>query len=257
MRWQQPAAGPGRAGAARRALGWAAAQAAARAGAPRTPRLRRVTFRRQRGLAGGAGGRGRVAARAPGGALGAPGRREAGVPREEAPRTQARGEGREASPWAPRPPQRAGPRVAAGAAALPCLSPPDSDLASPGRAVAAARGALMARFRAAERALSRSLSGLETCPNASRGLLSMESRASRRPQRAGSGRARLGEQAWRPRRRRRRAAAPSPSSGEPPAVPPPCPHPGSAGAELNLGSTGRPTRSGPSSPSHRFSHRYC
>lgn len=39
-------AGPGR-----QALEWAAAQAAARAGAPRAPPLRRVTFRRQRGLA--------------------------------------------------------------------------------------------------------------------------------------------------------------------------------------------------------------
>ena len=45
----------------------------------------------------------------------------------------------------------------------------------------------MARFRAAERAPIRSLSGLGTCPSASQGLLSMESGASRRPQKAGAG----------------------------------------------------------------------
>lgn len=111
------AAAGSRAGPARRALGWAAAQAAARAGAPRTPPLRRVTFRRQRGLAR------RGEARAPGWALGAPGRREARVPREEERRRKARGEGREASPGSPWQPQRAVPRVAARAAVLPCLSP--------------------------------------------------------------------------------------------------------------------------------------
>lgn len=85
----------------------------------------------------------------------------------------------------------------------------------------------MARFRAAERALSRSLSGQGTCPSAFRGLLSMESGASLRPQRAGSGRAQLGDEA---RRRRSRAASlpPARSPARPPAlraVPPPHPTP--------------------------------
>lgn len=201
------AAAGSRAGPARRALGWAAAQAAARAGAPRTPPLRRVTFRRQRGLAR------RGEARAPGGALGAPGRREARVPREEAPRRKARGRGgrRAQGPRGHPSAQCRGWRR--GRRCCLAFPPADSDLASPGRAGAAARGALMARFRPEERAPSRSLSGLGTCPSASRGLLSMESFASRWPQRAGSRRAQLREQA---RRQRRRPAA-SPPSPPPPA----------------------------------------
>lgn len=111
------------------------------------------------------------------------------------------------SPRAPRPPLCAGSRVAAGAVA--CLPDSlDSDLASPGRAGAAARAALMARFCAAERTPSRSLSGLGTCPSASQGLLSMESGASRRPQKAGSGRAQPRDEA----RRRRPWGASRPSS---------------------------------------------
>ena len=81
------AAAGSRAGRARQALGWAATQAAARAGAPSAPPLRRVTFRRQWGLA--------REARAPGGVLRAPGRRGAEVPREEARGRKAGGRGGE------------------------------------------------------------------------------------------------------------------------------------------------------------------
>ena len=147
---------------------------------------------------------------------------------------EERGEGRAAIPRAPRPPLRAGPRVAAGTAACLPVSP-DSDLASPGRAGAAARAALMARFHAAE--LSRSLSGQGTCPSASRGLLSMESGASLRPQRAGSGRAQLGDEARRRRRSRAASLPPARSAARPPAGPaggaptPPSPCPDRAEAE--------------------------
>lgn len=68
-----------------------------------------------------------------------------------------------------------------------------------GPAEAATRATPMARFLAAERAPSRSLSSLGTCPSASPGLLSMGNRASPRSQRAGSRRARLGGQPQRPR----------------------------------------------------------
>lgn len=84
-----------------------------------------------------------------------------------------------------------------------------------------------------------------TCPSASRGLLSMERGASRRPRRAGSRRARLGDLAA---AAAASAAAPPPLVPRPPAAPPP--HPASP----------RPTRSGParsSSLPRRFAHRYC
>lgn len=122
--------------------------------------------------------------------------------------------------------------MAAGAAALPSLYTPDSDLASPDRAGAAAQTALMARFRAAERAPSRSLSEQGTCPSASRGLLSMESGASRRPQRAGNGRAQLGDQAAAAVAAASSIFSPK-SSARPRAVPPPhlAPRLGTAGSE--------------------------
>lgn len=75
-----------------------------------------------------------------------------------------------------------------------------------GPAGAATRATPMARFLAAERAPSRSLSSLGTCPSASRGLLNMGNRASPPSQRAGSGRGRLGGQARRPRRLRAASA---------------------------------------------------
>jgi hypothetical protein len=68
----------------------------------------------------------------------------------------------------------------------------------------------MARFLAGERAPSRSLSSLGTCPSASGGLLSMGNRASPRSQRAGSRRAQLGGQARRPRQLRAESAFPHP-----------------------------------------------
>lgn len=98
----------------------------------------------------------------------------------------------------------------------------------------------MARLRAAERAPSRSLSSLGTCPSASRGLLSMGSRASRRPQRAGSGRAQLRDQGLLPKRLRaasapqtlRRASrSPRPQHSVPTPLHPPCSRSSSAQAE--------------------------
>lgn len=145
---------------------------------------------------------------------GVPGRRESGVPREEARGRKARGRAREDGELrglAATPALRATGGGGSRVAVFPF--PPENDLASPGRAGAAARAAQMARFRAAERAPSRSLSGLGTCPSASRGLLSMESEASRRPHRAGSQRAQLGDQAR--RRMRPRAASPLPAPSLP------------------------------------------
>lgn len=220
MRWQQPATGPARRGAAGAGVG------GGEGGRPPHP----AAVSRNLQEAAGPGDWGERAWRGAGG----PGRAGNRGPSGGSAGKEGKGEGRAASPGAPRPPLRAGPRVAAAAAALPSRFPPDSDLASPGRARAAARAALMARFRAAERVESRSLSGLGTCPSASRGLLSMESGASRRPQRAGSGRAQLGDQAR--RRRRLRAASPLPGP-RPPArqqglhPTPPSPRPGSARAE--------------------------
>lgn len=98
-----------------------------RAGVPCAPPLRRVTFRRQRGLATGA--------KAPGGAPGTPGRREAGVPREEAPGRKTRGRGRgsgELRGPAANPALRAKGDGGSGGAAFPF--PQENDPASPGRA---------------------------------------------------------------------------------------------------------------------------
>lgn len=187
MRWQPPAAGPAGRGAAGAGVGGGAG--GGEGGCP--PRLAAASRNLQEAAGPGEGGEGVWR-----GAWG-PGPAGSKGPLGRSAGKEGRGEGRAASPRASRPPLCAESRVAAGAVA--CLpDSPDSDLASPGRAGAAARAALMARFRAAERAPSRSLSGLGTCPSASQGLLSMESGASRRPQRAGSGRAQPGDQArWR------------------------------------------------------------
>lgn len=240
MRWQQPATGPARRGAAGAGVG------GGEGGRPPHP----AAVSRNLQEAAGPGDWGERALRGAGG----PGRAGNRGPSGGSAGKEGKGEGRAASPGAPRPPLRAGPRVAAAAAALPSRFPPDSDLASPGRAGAAARAALMARFRAAERVESRSLSGLGTCPSASRGLLSMESGASRWPQRAGSGRAQLGDQA---RRRRRLRAASPPPGPRPPASrvsTPPRPAPAPAVPGLSRARRSGPVR--PSSLPHRFAHRY-
>lgn len=173
----------------------------------RAPPPRRVTFRRQRGLASGerapwrgagdrAGGKqmslGRV--RGEGSANGGG---EAGEPQDPAAALRA---GRE---W------RRRCLLSASQIAIWRLRGP---------AGAATRATLMARFLVAERAPSRSLSSLGTCPSASRGLLSMGNRASPRSQRAGSGRAGLRGQAQRPRRLRAASAPqhpPTPASRVP------------------------------------------
>lgn len=195
MRWQPPAAGPAGRGAAGAGVGGDAG--GGEGGCP--PRPAAASRNLQEAV--GPGERGEGAWR---GAEG-PGPAGSGGPPGGSAGKEGRGEGR-GGRRVPGPCGHA-PKVAAGAAACLPVSP-DSDLASPGRAGAAARAALMARFRAAERAPSRSLSGLGTCPSASRGLLSMESGASRRPQRAGSGRAQLGDQAQRRSRPRERLPLP-------------------------------------------------
>lgn len=117
MRWQQPAARPARRGAARRALGWAAAQAAVRAGVPCA--LRPTTAARNlqeaagpgeasEGAWLGAGGLGPAGSSCPSGG-------SAGKDSEEEGRRGQRALGPRGL--------RAGPRGAAGAAALPSHFP--------------------------------------------------------------------------------------------------------------------------------------
>lgn len=120
------------------------------------------------------------------------------------------GEGRAATPpRAPRPPPRAEPRVAAGAAALSRFPPQGATWrlrAGPGGGRSSHADGEISRCGASERRADLYRRG--TCPSASRGLLSMERGASRRPRRAGSRRARLGDLARRRRRRPRQRLLP-------------------------------------------------
>lgn len=189
------------AGPARRALGWAAARAAARAGAPcALPRPAAVPRNLQEAAGPGEWGEGALEGRW------GPGEREADVPRGGARGKRGRGSRRAPGPCS-HPARRAG--VGGRRRCLPSASQ-IAIWRLPGRAGAAARATPMARFLAGERARSRSLSSLGTCPSASRGLLSMGNRASPRSQRAGSRRAKLGGQARRPRQLRAESASPHP-----------------------------------------------
>lgn len=136
------AAAGSQAGPARRGGHWGGRRRRRRRGRapPRAPPLRRVTFRRQRGLARrgegawlGTGGPGREGSGGPwGGRTGkeCEGGGESGEPQDLAATLALRTKGGGES----------------GVAAFPFL-PQDSDLASPGQAIAAARAALIARFR--------------------------------------------------------------------------------------------------------------
>lgn len=118
------AAASSQAGPARRALGWAAARAAARAGAPRAPPRPAAAPRNLQEATGpGEWGEGSLEGRW------GPGGREADVPSGGARGRQCKGGGEAGEPQDPAATLSSGRRVAAALLSF-CL--PDSDLASPG-----------------------------------------------------------------------------------------------------------------------------